>query len=121
MPSKVLLVDDHPDIRRLMAITLGNQYELLQAQDGHTALALVQQHLPQVVLLDIMMPGAMDGLEVLDAIKADPQTRHISVAMLTARGQSSDQHDALRRGADAYFLKPFSPLKVVNWVRDQIK
>ena len=63
-----------------------------------------------------MMPGEMDGLQVLDAIKADPATRDILVAMVTARGQAADSDDARIRGADAYFIKPFSPRKVAGWL-----
>ncbi len=117
----ILIVDDHADIRRLLSITLGKDYELLDAQDGLSALEAVRRHHPKVVLLDVMMPGEMDGLQVLDAIKTDPATRDIAVAMITARGQASDGDDARRRGADAYFVKPFSPLQVVAWVKGQIK
>jgi len=60
-------------------------------------------------------------LQVLDAIKADPATRHTLVAMVTARGQTADGDDARKRGADAYFIKPFSPLQVVAWVRSHVQ
>jgi CheY-like chemotaxis protein len=72
------------------------------------------------VLLDVMMPGEVDGLQVLDAIKSNPQTKDILVAMVTARGQVADGDDARKRGADAYFIKPFSPLQVVAWVRSKL-
>lgn len=116
--SHILVVDDHADIRKLMSITLGKRFEILQAQDAETALMLIDQYHPRVVLLDVMMPGKMDGLQVLDAIKANPKTRDIIVAMVTARGQQADSEDARKRGADAYFVKPFSPLKVVGWVQE---
>ena len=74
-----------------------------------------------IVLLDVMMPGEIDGLQVLEAIKADPDTRDTLVAMITARGQVADHDDARARGADAYFIKPFSPLQVVTWVRSHLK
>jgi CheY-like chemotaxis protein len=77
--------------------------------------------LPKGLLLDVMMPGEMDGLQVLDAIKADSQTRETLVAMITARGQAADHDEGRRRGADAYFIKPFSPLQVVSWVRSHVK
>jgi CheY-like chemotaxis protein len=119
--TKILIVDDHSDIRRLLAITLGKEYELLEAQDGLGALEAVRRHHPKIVLLDVMMPGEMDGLQVLEAIKTNPQYADILVAMITARGQASDSDGARERGADAYFIKPFSPLQVVAWVRDQLK
>ena len=119
--KKVLIVDDHTDIRRLLSITLGKDYEIIEAEDGVTALESIRRHRPQIVLLDVMMPGEMDGLQVLDAIKADPATRDTLVAMVTARGQAADGDDAKKRGADAYFIKPFSPLQVVAWVRSHVK
>ncbi len=117
----ILIVDDHSDIRRLLAITLGKSYAILEAEDGASALEAVRRHHPQFVLLDVMMPGAMDGLQVLDAIKGDPQTRDILVAMVTARGQLADRDDACKRGADAYFVKPFSPLQIVAWVKGKLQ
>ncbi len=116
----ILIVDDQPDIRRLLQVTLGKHFTVVEAQDGAGALESIRQRAPQLVLLDVMMPGDMDGLQVLEAIKSNPQTRDIVVAMLSARGQASDQEEAARRGADAYFVKPFSPLQVVAWVRSKV-
>jgi CheY-like chemotaxis protein len=119
--TQILIVDDHSDIRRLLAITLGKEFELLEAEDGVGALDIIRRQHPRIVLLDVMMPGEMDGLQVLEAIKANPQNHDILVAMVTARGQAADSDDARRRGADAYFIKPFSPLQVVAWVREKLK
>lgn len=118
--SHILIVDDQAVIRRLLAITLGKDYDILEAEDGLGALEAIRRHHPQVVLLDVMLPGAMDGLQVLDAIKGNPLTREILVAMVTARGQTADSDDARRRGADAYFIKPFSPLQVLAWVQSKL-
>ncbi len=117
----VLIVDDYADIRRLLSVTLGRQFEILEADNGTAALYAIRHFRPKVVLLDVMMPGEMDGLQVLDAIKADPAIRDTIVAMVTARGQQSDSDAAKKRGADAYFIKPFSPLQVVGWVREQMQ
>ena len=117
----ILIVDDHSDVRRLLSITLGKEFNVIEAQNGTSALEAIRRHRPRVVLLDVMMPGELDGLQVLDAIKADPATRGTQVAMVTARGQVADGNDALKRGADAYFIKPFSPLQVVAWVRSHMK
>jgi CheY-like chemotaxis protein len=117
----ILIVDDHSDIRRLLSITLGKEFQILEAEDGTSALESIRHHHPRAVLLDVMMPGELDGLQVLDAIKADPATRDTLVAMITARGQSADHDEARRRGADAYFIKPFSPLQVVSWMRSHVK
>lgn len=120
MPQ-ILIVDDHADIRRLLSITLGKQYEILEAENGSAALDAIRRYHPGVVLLDVMMPGELDGLQVLDAIKSNPETRDILVAMVTARGQTADSDEARKRGADAYFIKPFSPLQVVSWMRSNVK
>lgn len=117
----VLIVDDHVDIRRLLSITLGRQFEILEAQSGTEALAVIGRYHPKVVLLDVMMPGELDGLQVLEAIKANPSTKDTVVALVTARGQQSDSDLASKLGADAYFIKPFSPLQVVNWVREHMQ
>jgi CheY-like chemotaxis protein len=118
--TTILIADDHADIRRLLSITLGKEFAILEAEDGISALNAIRQHRPTAVLLDVMMPGEMNGLQVLEAVKADPATRDILVAMVTARGQGADADDARKRGADAYFIKPFSPLKVVAWLRSNL-
>lgn len=118
--SSVLIVDDHPEIRRLLSISLGKGHNIVEADNATAALEALHQHKPSIVLLDVMMPGPMTGLEVLDAIKTNPGTRSTIVAMISARGQSTDSDDARRRGADAYFIKPFSPLQVVQWVRSRL-
>lgn len=120
MPQ-ILIVDDHSDIRRLLSVTLGKDFTIAEAEDGVTALDLIRRDPPRLVLLDVMMLGELDGMAVLDIIKGSPETRDILVAMVTARGQQADSEDARKRGADAYFVKPFSPLQVVNWVRSKLK
>ena len=119
-PHTVLIVDDHTDIRRLLSITLGREFHVIEAEDGQGALAAVLSHHPRVVLLDVMMPGKLDGMQVLDAIKSNPATCNTLVAMITARGQDADHEDASQRGADAYFIKPFSPSRVAAWVRSRL-
>lgn len=117
--APILIVDDHPIIRRLLSVTLGKDYTVLEAEDGPCAMEAVRIHHPKVVILDVMMPGTMDGLQVLDAIKGNPLTQEILVAMVTARGQTADRDNARQRGADAYFVKPFSPHQVLAWVRSK--
>lgn len=118
--TQVLIVDDFSDIRRLLNVTLSKKFTLMEAEDGASAMEVIRRTPPQVVLLDVMMPGEMDGLAVLDAIKSNPKTRHIQVAMLTSRGQTVDTEEAGRRGADAYFVKPFSPLQLIAWVKSKV-
>ena len=120
-PDTILVVDDSPDIRLLMRVALSKKYQLLEAESATAALELIQVHQPRLVLLDIMMPGAMDGLQLLDFIKSDAKLKNIIVGMVTARGQTADDIDARRRGADAYFIKPFSPREVVAWVDSKLQ
>ena len=112
--KKVLLVDDQPDIRRLIRLAVGNSYDLLDADTGSVALDLVRRERPDLVVLDIMMPGDLDGLDVLDRIRADAELAHTRVLMLTARGQMKDYNVAMERGADAYLIKPFSPMALAD-------
>lgn len=118
--TKILLVDDHSDIRRLIKITLGKNYEVFEAEDGVSGLESVRQHRPDLVVLDVMMPGEMDGFQVLDAIKADPQLINTRVIMVTARGQARDYDAGMARGADSYFIKPFSPLQLVACIKETL-
>lgn len=117
---KVLIVDDQADIRRMMMIALSGDFDLLEAGDGLTALQIVREHRPDVVLLDVMMPGEMDGLQVLAAIRNDPQLKDTRVIMVSAKGQVSDSELGIQMGANAYFVKPFSPLQLLKAIHEQI-
>jgi CheY-like chemotaxis protein len=117
---KVLVVDDQADIRRMIMITLSGDFDLLEAGDGLTALHMVRQHRPDVVLLDVMMPGEMDGLQVLAAIRKDLQLKDTRVIMVSAKGQLSDSELGMQMGANAYFVKPFSPLQLLKAIHEQI-
>lgn len=118
--NKVLIVDDRPEILRLLNVTLRDEFEVIQASDGATALALLDAHGAPLMLLDVMMAGPLGGLHVLELVKASRRHGHVHVAMLTARGQVIDIEEARARGADAYFTKPFSPTQVLQWVRDRL-
>lgn len=117
MPRRrVLLADDDPALRRLIGTTLGSgDFEVLQAVDGEEALRMAQQQLPELVLLDVNMPKR-DGFEVCRLLKREPQTRDIKVVMLTARTTDADRARARDVGADDYFVKPFSPVQLLNKV-----
>jgi two-component system phosphate regulon response regulator PhoB len=88
----------------------------LTAQDGYEALSLAKKHLPQLVILDLMLPG-LDGFEVCKELKRSPTTKNIPVLMLTARGEEVDRIVGLELGADDYVVKPFSPRELVLRVR----
>jgi DNA-binding response OmpR family regulator len=117
----ILVVDDHSDIRRLLAVALSREFHVLEANSGLSALEAIRLHRPKAVLLDVMMPGELDGLDVLKAVKSDPDLQDTRVAMVTARGQTSDSAEASQHGADAYFIKPFSPMQVLAWLRTSVK
>lgn len=116
----ILLVDDHTEIRRLIRITLGKNFDVLEAEDGAKGLECARQSKPDLVVLDIMMPGEPNGLQVLDAIRSDPQLAHTRIFMVTARGQNHDIDDAMQRGADAYFIKPFRPLQLAEAIKSAL-
>ncbi len=116
----ILIVDDHPDIRRLLSVILGKNHQIIEAENGAMALEAVKEHQPDIVLLDVMMPGDIDGLQVLQAIKSNLRTHSTLVAMISARGQDSDSAEARTLGANAYFIKPFSPLQVAAWVKNNL-
>jgi DNA-binding response OmpR family regulator len=103
-----MVIDDEPDLVRLVEYNLQKEgYVVLTARDGETGLKLARQHAPQVVLLDVMMPGA-DGWEVCKRLRAEPKTAAIPIIMLTAKAQESDRILGLELGADDYMTKPFS-------------
>jgi DNA-binding response OmpR family regulator len=117
MPKKVLIVDDHPEIRQLIRITLGRVFQVSEAADGESALQLVHEQMPELIILDIGLRGGMDGLQVLDALRSNPATAATKTVLLSARASAADVEDGLRRGADAYLCKPFSPVALVNEIK----
>jgi CheY-like chemotaxis protein len=117
--NKILVVDDRNDIRQLLAMTLEEDYEVLQAGNGAEALQLAREEKPFAVLLDIMLPGRLDGLDVLGAIKSDPRLKDIAVGMVTARNRPADLALGEKLGADGFFIKPFSPMQLLSWLRQR--
>lgn len=113
---RVLVVDDDPVIRGLLEVNLQLEgYEVSLAVDGSDALAQVTESHPDLVLLDIMMPG-IDGWEVAQRLKGDPDTAHIPVAFLTARAMGADVKRGTELGVDAYVTKPFDPEELLELV-----
>ena len=113
--TSVLVVDDDAGIRQVMRAILENEdYAIYEAQDGEVALAFCAAAHPDVVLLDLMLPG-MHGLDVLRALKADPKTADARVVVVTAMG-SSARPEAEAAGADGFFAKPFSPTALIQAV-----
>ncbi len=109
----ILVADDDELLRELLVYKLsGRGYHVITAEDGETALRLVRETLPQLVVLDAMMP-VRNGFDVLREIKGDPKTSGVSVIMLTARKLESDIVAALDLGATDYLVKPFNPQELL--------
>lgn len=116
--KKILIVDDQAAVRELVSVTLEiGPYEILTAENGDEALALARAQMPDLMLLDIQMPGGkLDGLDVCRLLKASEATKAIYIIMLTAKGQDWDKEAGANVGANEYFVKPFSPLELMNKV-----
>lgn len=115
--KKVLIVEDQADIRELIQMTLElEDYEVHEAPDGTAGLSRAQELQPHIVLLDVMMPGELDGIAVCERIRADPRLKKTKVVLLTARAQAEDRARGLRAGANEYLAKPFSPRELLATV-----
>ncbi|MDE2486756.1 MAG: PleD family two-component system response regulator, partial [Alphaproteobacteria bacterium] len=117
MSAKILVVDDiEANVRLLEARLASEYYEVLTAHDGPTALALAASEKPDIVLLDVMMPG-MDGFDVCRRLKDDAETRHIPVVLVTALDGRSDRVAGLEAGADEFLTKPIDDVMLIARVR----
>lgn len=121
--KKILVVDDQPDIRMLVRLALESigPCQFFEAQDGATALELTRSQRPHLIVLDVTLPGELDGLQVCGLVKRDPMLQSTAVILLTSRGQYTDIAAGERAGADAYMLKPFSPLDLTNTVAKMMR
>ncbi|MCD6578512.1 response regulator [bacterium] len=124
MKSKILIVDDQPTMRLLLKITLsGEGYELYEATDGISALEIAQKINPDLIIMDVMMPG-MDGYTAIERIKQIPQLRNISFFIITAKDTRIYKEFSQDAGAIYHFTKPFDPgdiLQKVNEIFDNNK
>jgi two-component system alkaline phosphatase synthesis response regulator PhoP len=104
---KILIADDEPDIRLMVSRMLGKEYVVLEAADGEEAVNVARVQKPDLILMDIMMPG-IDGYSACYSVKADPATKSIPVIMVTAIGHQLNEKLSAEVGADGYVTKPFS-------------
>ncbi len=117
----VLVVDDETDILELVAFNLERQqFHVLTADNGISAVQIAREKLPDMIVLDLMLPG-MDGFSVYKELRADPRTSSIPVLMLTAKGEVNDRIAGLELGADDYVTKPFSPKELLLRVKALLK
>jgi two-component system alkaline phosphatase synthesis response regulator PhoP len=117
MPGTIAIIEDESNIVELVKYNLDRDgYHTLSANNGRKGLDLVRQELPDLVILDLMMPE-LDGISVCKQLRADPQTKNIPIIILTAKSEEADRVLGLEMGADDYVTKPFSPRELVARVR----
>jgi len=115
---KILIVDDDAFIRRPLEFILREEgYQALTAIDGNDCLRKLNEEIPDLIFLDVMMPG-QDGFTVCSSLKRDPRFSHIPVIMLSARGQETDRQRGLDLGAADFMTKPYSPAELLQRVRE---
>ena len=118
--QKILICDDEANIRNIMDFSLEAEgFLAVSAEDGDGALQAAMTEEPDLIILDVMMPGA-DGLTVCRELKQNPRTRHIPVLMLSARAGKGDREAGLAAGAEEYVTKPFSPQRIVDKVNEML-
>ena len=112
--KKILIVDDQKEVRELVEVTLSvEDYKIFQAENGEEAVHLARTEKPDLIIMDVMMPGDIDGLVATQILKSDQETKDCQVIMLSAKGQQHDRDKGLEMGGDYYFIKPFSPLELI--------
>jgi CheY-like chemotaxis protein len=115
--KKILIVDDRAEVRELVKVTLrAEDYQIFQANNGEKAIDVARKEKPDLILMDVMMPGQIDGTEATRILKNDPKTKGSVIIMLTSKGQKEDIKKGYEAGAEDYFIKPFSPLDLIKKV-----
>lgn len=118
--KSVVIADDEASLRRLVTATIeSDEYEVLEAADGDAAWQLIQERKPELVLLDVKMPGKT-GLELARAIRAEGSLAKTRIILLTAFGQEADVRAGIEAGADLYLTKPFSPMGLLDAVEEAL-
>ena len=120
-PSRtILVVEDDARVRSLLRFVVNRGgYDLIETSDGETALRLVEERRPDLVLLDMHLPG-IDGVEVCRRIKSHPKTRAVRVMIVTAGTMDEDRNRGLAAGADGWVKKPFSPLALLERIKEEL-
>jgi two-component system cell cycle response regulator DivK len=116
----ILYIEDNEYNRKIVRQLLGRtSYRLVEANDGESGVALAQQEIPQLILMDVQLPK-MSGLDATRALKADPRTSHIPIIVITSFALSGDREKAAVAGADNYLAKPYSPRELLALVRQYL-
>ena len=117
MPIRILVADDEPNQLELLTFNLVQaDYEVIRAEDGQQALDMIEEHRPDLAIIDWMMPQ-MSGIDVCRTLRARSETKHLPIIILSARGEEGDRTLGLDIGADDYISKPFSPREMISRVR----
>jgi CheY-like chemotaxis protein len=115
--KKILVVDDQSALRRLVEVTLSDENcRVIQAKSGEEAIAIVKHEKPDLILMDVMMPGGINGIETTRILKQNSETKKCPIIMLTGMGEEDDIEKGFAAGAEDYFVKPFSPLQLIEKV-----
>ncbi|NDH67486.1 MAG: response regulator [Gammaproteobacteria bacterium] len=119
--ASILIVDDQDDVRKLMRMVLEPEgYQLIEAHDGQSAINQIQKHQPDLILLDIMMPGYPNGLELLEMIRRN-KSMTVKIVMVSAKGQYDDVLAAAKLNCDAYIVKPFTLQHLLDTIKNTLK
>ena len=120
MTKRILVVEDHEDNRQILRVLLGSAgYQMIEAHDGETALTTAASERPDLILMDIQLPG-LDGYEATRRIKADPALSAIPIIAVTSYALTGDEEKARAAGCSAYVGKPYSPLELLNKLREYL-
>ena len=121
MANKLLIIEDEPDLRELLSFTLSREgYDVMEAETAETALQMLDSTLPDLAIVDWMLPG-MDGIELVKRLRRDDVTEDLPIIMLTARGEEPDKLKSFDVGIDDYITKPFSPRELLARIKALLK
>ena len=119
--KKIIIADDIPEIRKLVELTLrSNNYQIFQAENGEKTIEIAKNIKPDLIILDVMMPGEFNGIEVTRILKTDLETKDSKIILLTAKDEITEKEEGFNAGADDYFTKPFSPLDLIKKVDEAL-
>jgi DNA-binding response OmpR family regulator len=119
--KKILIVDDQEEVRELVNVTLKMpDYKIFKAKSGEEAVKVASQENPDLIIMDVVMPGKINGLEATRILKQDKKTQGIHIIMLTSKGHQADIKKGEEAGANDYLIKPFSPLELIRKVEDAL-
>ena len=121
MTKRILVVEDHEDNRRILRDLLTSAgYQVIEATTGEEAVASAEAHMPDLILMDIQLPG-IDGYEATRRIKANPALRHIPIIVITSYALSGDDVKAFAAGCDDYLAKPYDPFALLAKIRERLR